>query len=78
VESIVENCGHTVIRKCHDKKPNCSAKCYIRLDCGHACERNCHINDDPDHEKVELVFSNMFHIVRYNNNNIILNILSTV
>ncbi|KAL5237885.1 hypothetical protein ACI65C_005295 [Semiaphis heraclei] len=51
VESILKNCGHKVIRKCHDKKPNCSVKCYIRLDCGHACERNCHINDDPDHEK---------------------------
>ncbi|XP_026819027.1 NFX1-type zinc finger-containing protein 1-like [Rhopalosiphum maidis] len=51
MESILEECGHKVIKKCHDKNPNCSVKCYIRLDCGHACERNCHKNDDPDHEK---------------------------
>jgi len=64
VESILEECGHKVIRKCHDKKPNCSVKCYIRLDCGHACERNCHKNDDPDHEKVVLAIL-MYFILQY-------------
>ncbi|KAE9534042.1 hypothetical protein AGLY_008778 [Aphis glycines] len=51
MESVLEECGHKVIKKCHDKNPNCSVKCCIRLDCGHACERNCHKNDDPNHEK---------------------------
>lgn len=44
------------MRKCHDKSPNCTVKCIIRLDCGHACQRNCHKNDDPDHENVILIF----------------------
>lgn len=50
VESVLDLCGHTIMRKCHDKSPNCTVKCFIRLDCGHACQRNCHKNDDPDHE----------------------------
>jgi len=67
MESILEECGHKVNKKCYDKNPNYSVKCYIRLDCGHACERNCHKNDDPNHEKVVVVvvFFNAFHIVTY-------------
>ncbi|CAG0923232.1 unnamed protein product [Notodromas monacha] len=30
-------------------KAKCSTKCFTRLDCGHACERNCHATDDPEH-----------------------------
>jgi len=52
VEALLEICGHTILKKCHDKKPLCSYKCIDRLDCGHACEKNCHKDDDPDHEEV--------------------------
>ncbi|XP_060843722.1 NFX1-type zinc finger-containing protein 1-like [Rhopalosiphum padi] len=51
VEKVLDECGHKIMKKCFDKSPNCSVKCYNRLDCGHACERNCHKTDDPDHEK---------------------------
>ncbi|KAL4098189.1 hypothetical protein QTP88_022837 [Uroleucon formosanum] len=51
VESVLEKCGHTILKSCHDKKPICSYKCIDRLDCGHVCEKNCHKNDDPDHEE---------------------------
>ena len=27
----------------------CMAACTVRLDCGHACTRLCHVNKDPDH-----------------------------
>ncbi|XP_027846821.2 NFX1-type zinc finger-containing protein 1-like [Aphis gossypii] len=51
VESVLENCGHTILKKCCDKEPKCTYKCLDRLECGHACEQNCHKNDDPEHEK---------------------------
>ncbi|XP_001949970.2 NFX1-type zinc finger-containing protein 1 [Acyrthosiphon pisum] len=51
VKVFLEICGHTIFKKCHDKKPICSYKCIDRLDCGHACEKNCHKDDDPDHEE---------------------------
>jgi len=55
VELVLEKCGHKILKKCHDKKTDCSYKCIDRLECGHACGKNCHKNDDPDHEKVILV-----------------------
>lgn len=27
----------------------CQAHCDTRLNCGHQCVRNCHLNEDPDH-----------------------------
>lgn len=39
-------------KECHEKNPNCTFKCFDRLDCEHACERHCCKNDDPDHEVV--------------------------
>ncbi|CAG0926056.1 unnamed protein product, partial [Notodromas monacha] len=30
-------------------KVKCKAKCSIRLQCGHACEKFCHVEDDPKH-----------------------------
>ncbi|CAG0919615.1 unnamed protein product [Notodromas monacha] len=27
----------------------CETKCSIRLECGHACEKSCHVKDDPKH-----------------------------
>lgn len=49
----LDKCGHTIIKKCHDENPSCTFKCVDRLDCGHACERNCHKNDDADHVEVK-------------------------
>ncbi|CAI6345463.1 unnamed protein product [Macrosiphum euphorbiae] len=51
VELVLEKCGHTILKKCHDQKPYCSYKCIDLLECGHACEKNCHKNDDPEHEE---------------------------
>ncbi|XP_026822366.1 NFX1-type zinc finger-containing protein 1-like [Rhopalosiphum maidis] len=51
VEFVLEKCGHTILKKCSDKEPKCTYKCIDRLECGHACEQNCHKNDDPEHEK---------------------------
>jgi len=74
VESILEKCGHTILKKCHDKNPNCSYKCIDRLDCGHACEKNCHKNNDPDHEEVLFIFLflKMIYILIYSIHFIIL------
>lgn len=52
METVLEECGHKIIKICHEKKPNCTFKCYDRLDCGHACQLNCHKNDDPNHDLV--------------------------
>lgn len=60
----MELCGHTIFKKCHEKTPNCTFKCTDRLVCGHACERNCHKNDDPDHEMVIFMQYKIF----FNNN----------
>jgi len=60
VKSIIEECGHEVLKKCHDKNPKCQVKCFNRLDCGHACVRYCHKNDDPEHEKVISIFGKCF------------------
>ncbi|XP_021953554.2 NFX1-type zinc finger-containing protein 1 [Folsomia candida] len=48
-------CKHEVTILCKDKdneniKTICRNKCTVRLDCGHACPRTCHIEDDPDHK----------------------------
>lgn len=56
MEIILNECGHTIIKKCHEKDPNCTFKCFDRLDCGHSCERNCHKNDDADHVLVKYYF----------------------
>lgn len=51
-------CNHERKVLCYQTKDpsqiNCVEKCDVRLDCGHSCERNCHLLDDPDHEKVSL------------------------
>lgn len=60
----MEECGHMIIAKCHEEKPKCTFKCYDRLDCGHACERNCHKNDDPDHEQV--ILNSKMHLQNVN------------
>jgi len=60
VEAFLEICGHTILKKCHAKKLICSYKCIDRLDCGHACEKNCHKDDDPDHEEVVVVYKKCF------------------
>jgi hypothetical protein len=67
VEFVLEKCGHTILKKCSDKEPKCTYKCIDRLECGHACEQNCHKNDDPEHEKVVFVFKNVLYHNRYNN-----------
>lgn len=59
---MLVECGHTIVKPCHEKKPNCTFKCFDRLDCGHVCERNCHKNDDPNHERVIFVFNFIFII----------------
>ncbi|XP_060877240.1 NFX1-type zinc finger-containing protein 1-like [Metopolophium dirhodum] len=49
VKSVLEECGHTILKKCNDEQPTCSYKCFYRLICSHVCEKNCHMNDDPEH-----------------------------
>ncbi|KAF0765131.1 NFX1-type zinc finger-containing protein 1-like, partial [Aphis craccivora] len=51
VEITLEKCGHKTIKKCYEKKPKCTTKCTDRLQCGHACNIDCHKDDDPTHEK---------------------------
>jgi hypothetical protein len=69
VEVILEECGHKIEKKCHEKEPNCTFKCYDRLDCGHACVLNCHKNNDPEHETVIFLMNNfLFKISKYNHN----------
>jgi len=65
VESILEECGHTILKKCYDKNPKCSYKCFDQLDCGHACEQNCHKNNDPKHEKVFFVIKVLYYNSMY-------------
>jgi len=57
VEITLEKCGHKTIKKCYEKKPKCTTKCTDRLQCGHACNIDCHKDDDPTHEKVNHYFS---------------------
>ncbi|KAG6452108.1 NFX1-type zinc finger-containing protein 1 [Manduca sexta] len=46
-------CQHAGKKMCHEDlaKVRCTERCIYRLDCGHACMRTCHVNNDPDHEK---------------------------
>ncbi|KAM3965335.1 NFX1-type zinc finger-containing protein 1-like [Aphomia sociella] len=47
-------CGHEGEKFCYlDMKDlKCTVKCVYRVEkCGHVCTRDCHIDDDPDHEK---------------------------
>ncbi|XP_021964846.2 NFX1-type zinc finger-containing protein 1-like [Folsomia candida] len=51
-------CKHEVTILCKDKdnerlKNICRNKCTIRLDCGHACTKMCHAEDDPDHKNYQ-------------------------
>lgn len=48
----MEDCGHKIIKSCFVEQPKCTFKCLDLLDCGHACELNCHKNVDPHHEEV--------------------------
>lgn len=54
VDDVSPFCKHNVKRKCHQKVEDvqCPVPCEDRLECGHACTRNCHKNDDPDHIQV--------------------------
>lgn len=64
METVLEECGHTILKKCNDEQPTCSYKCFYRLMCSHVCEKNCHMNDDPEHEVVDFVFKKCFMIDR--------------
>jgi len=57
VEITLEKCEHKTIKKCYEKNPKCTTKCTNRLQCGHACNIDCHMDDDPTHEKVNHYFS---------------------
>lgn len=37
------------------KRIQCKAPCSTRLECGHACEKKCHLFDDPDHEMYKCI-----------------------
>lgn len=50
VEVNYTQCKHTVKLPCFQRNTAaCPAPCEFRLNCGHACERLCHVNEDPDH-----------------------------
>uniref|UniRef100_A0A2S2NW97 NFX1-type zinc finger-containing protein 1 n=2 Tax=Schizaphis graminum TaxID=13262 RepID=A0A2S2NW97_SCHGA len=51
MEITLKNCGHKTIKNCYEKRPKCTTKCTDRLQCGHACNVNCHKDDDPTHER---------------------------
>lgn len=60
-----KSCGHTGIVPCGNKIDACCPElCPFRLDCGHACERACHVRDDPDHLKV-CVFEKSSTLILY-------------
>lgn len=43
------DCGHQFQVVCSSKIPVCPVKCSKILDCGHDCDKKCHVNDDPNH-----------------------------
>ncbi|XP_034243136.1 NFX1-type zinc finger-containing protein 1-like [Thrips palmi] len=50
-------CRHEREASCYqtahlDKLP-CKVPCNVRMGCGHTCGKNCHVLDDPEHEKVK-------------------------
>ncbi|XP_046669546.1 NFX1-type zinc finger-containing protein 1-like isoform X2 [Homalodisca vitripennis] len=50
VTVMVALCGHQVTVPCYtSENPTCNKACDIRLECGHSCDRTCHVDDDPDH-----------------------------
>lgn len=53
MQVVLEECGHTIIKQCSDKNPNCTIKCSDRLNCGHYCTLNCHKNKNPDQEMMD-------------------------
>ncbi|XP_061715975.1 NFX1-type zinc finger-containing protein 1-like [Cydia pomonella] len=52
VTVTLPDCGHKFTGECYMKISDvrCQEKCTNRLNCGHACLRKCHVNNDPDHE----------------------------
>ncbi|CAG0916689.1 unnamed protein product [Notodromas monacha] len=51
VERMLVPCKHLREMKCCENvaQVKCLVKCIVRLDCGHACEKSCHVKEDPDH-----------------------------
>ncbi|KAE8749845.1 hypothetical protein FOCC_FOCC003313 [Frankliniella occidentalis] len=54
VQVQLPDCGHPLVVKCCKRTDPaslvCGVPCPYRRDCGHACDRNCHVLDDPRHE----------------------------
>ncbi|XP_063384092.1 NFX1-type zinc finger-containing protein 1-like isoform X2 [Cydia fagiglandana] len=52
VTVTLPDCGHKFVGECYMNVSDvrCQEKCTNRLNCGHACLRKCHVNNDPDHE----------------------------
>lgn len=53
LELVIELCGHIAQVACHVAQSGstitCTKRCEKRLQCGHACTRYCHVDEDPDH-----------------------------
>lgn len=60
----MNDCGHKIIKYCHEENPKCTFKCIDRLKCGHACELNCHKDNDPEHEQVNNSLSTLLTFLK--------------
>ncbi|XP_014212352.1 NFX1-type zinc finger-containing protein 1-like [Copidosoma floridanum] len=51
LDVILSLCNHAIKKPCYESEElvQCTHKCEIRLDCGHACVKKCHANSDPHH-----------------------------
>ncbi|CAF4881675.1 unnamed protein product [Pieris macdunnoughi] len=55
VSVILPHCGHEAQKACYVDLASvkCSVPCKARMNCGHVCEKFCHVISDPDHEKTK-------------------------
>ncbi|KAK5105870.1 hypothetical protein LTR62_001957 [Meristemomyces frigidus] len=56
VERTVPGCSHEIVTECHvdtdNKMFRCSATCGDILDCGHACQKSCHMCKTRENDKI--------------------------
>ncbi|CAG0900160.1 unnamed protein product, partial [Darwinula stevensoni] len=55
IVKTIPACGHSNEMPCHldPDKVQCQIPCVARLECGHQCNRKCHVQDDPEHIKYD-------------------------
>ncbi|XP_022127667.2 NFX1-type zinc finger-containing protein 1 [Pieris rapae] len=55
ISVILSDCGHEAQKACYVDLAfvKCSVPCKARMNCGHVCEKWCHVKSDPDHEQTK-------------------------